>query len=1297
MAKRTIQRDPELLAHQQWLGYLQPVGLVVAPAAMQEAGWVVTRSGSELIERQERYREALEDLGANEDGDADDRVLGFSSIETLLVDHLGWSGDQIQSAPNLIEAYTRELSELGETLQPTALVPAASGEGVQLLVQELPLLAPLDQKFSGGDQHWRASSQERFERLLRETGIEAGLLFNGSQLRLVVAPKGESSGHLTFTLKDLADVSGRLMFSGLDLLLGQSHVFLDPDGYRLVDVLNKSRSYQTVVSNALADQVLAALWDLLRGFERADQLSQQQGTALLGDIPDTAPEQLYGGLITVLMRLVFLLYAEDEALMPTDAVYEQNYKVSSIFEQLQQDAAEFPDTMEQRFGAWAGLMSLCRLVFDGGGATADYLPARHGQLFDPEPYPWLETPLISDGVVHSVLSNLLVVSGERISYRALDVEQIGSVYEGIMGYEVQRVEGASIGLRSSGQGSKKQFTTTIDLTKLLLAPPKDRKKLVESLAQTGINSKSGNEISKAETIDELLACLESRIDNDLFAGPLLPGSLVFQPTEERRRSGSHYTPRSLTRPIAEKAIEPWLKTLGRKPSAEEVLRLRICDPAMGSGAFLVEMCRLLAELLTVAWNEDGLPSDFPAGEDPEVYARRIVAQRCLYGVDKNIFAVNLARLSLWLVSLSKDAPFTFVDHALKHGDSLVGLSTSEINAFIRKSEIIQGSLFASSREISPSVRAAARRDFLNDTRSDADDDRKRQLFNIQEKESSPLRFAGDLAICAYFDGKDAQARKTKEQTYSQLLFDSRESDDALLDAQSHVTRLQKKHGIAPFHWDLEFPEIFDRSSPGFDIFIGNPPFLGALRISETTGGPLYLSRLKQKVCEAKGHVDLCAFFFARAFSLLSQRGTLNMIATSAISTGDNKTALTSSVQSSGGKIYSATTEFTWPGSADVVVSIVHIAKNIAGIEERCSLILNGNKVSDISFALKEEVERAKPKKLYTNIGLCFQGTNIGGMGFVLSAEEANGMLKTGEYNGVIKPLVSGDSVNGFELDNDKRYVISFGSMSLLEAEKFPAALEIVKERVKPKRDQAKDHGPGLHGKKYWWQHTLRADPLYEAISQMDRCLVRSYVSTSHCLKFMPTRSLFNNSVAVFAFEDFASFAVLQSSFHGEWTSRYCSNLGKTIRYSVTEAFETFPFPEHYRESEVLLESGEAYYSLRASICNARSVGLTALYGLVNNPSIDDFDIVEMRSAIRYLDESVMLAYGFRDLSLKYGWAIPDSGEGENDKRLQYRLDESSRDSLIDLLWSLNKSLPGIDPESAVSSRSLKGKSKKKNS
>jgi len=385
MTCRTPTINPELKAHQEWLGYLQPVGLVVAPAAMVDAGWVVTRSGSELIERQERYREAIQGLSSasdcadpEPDADGDTRTLGFPQLQTLLVEHLGWSADQIQSEPALIESYSRHLPELGETLRPTALVPAALGEGIQLLLQALPSLAPLDQKGTSGEHLWRATSQERFERLLRETGVEAGLLFNGAQLRLVVAPKGESSGHLTFPLAELGEVGGRLMFAGLELLLGQSPVFLDPDGYRLTDVLKKSRSFQAVVSNALADQVLAALWDLLRGFQRADELSQRQDIELLADLPERDPQQLYGGLITVLMRLVFLLYAEDEALMPADAVYEQNYKLSGIFERLRQDAADYPDTMEQRFGAWAGLMSLCRLVYAGGGATTGYLPARKG-------------------------------------------------------------------------------------------------------------------------------------------------------------------------------------------------------------------------------------------------------------------------------------------------------------------------------------------------------------------------------------------------------------------------------------------------------------------------------------------------------------------------------------------------------------------------------------------------------------------------------------------------------------------------------------------------------------------------------------------------------------------------------------------------------------------------------------------------------------------------------------------------------------------------------------------------------
>ena len=190
MPRRPPTVDPELKAHQEWLGYLQPVGLVVAPAAMQDAGWVVTRSGSELIERQERYREALEALDSDQEGDPDDRRLGFSRIETLLVEHLGWSPDQIQSDPSQIEAFTRDLPELGETLAPSAVVPAASGDGIQLLLLELATGTALDQKVS----RWRASLEGHPPGALRAAAARNRRGSGPAVQRQPAAPGGGAQG-----------------------------------------------------------------------------------------------------------------------------------------------------------------------------------------------------------------------------------------------------------------------------------------------------------------------------------------------------------------------------------------------------------------------------------------------------------------------------------------------------------------------------------------------------------------------------------------------------------------------------------------------------------------------------------------------------------------------------------------------------------------------------------------------------------------------------------------------------------------------------------------------------------------------------------------------------------------------------------------------------------------------------------------------------------------------------------------------------------------------------------------------
>ena len=129
------------------------------------------------------------------------------------------------------------------------------------------------------------------------------------------------------------------------------------------------------------------------------------------------------------------------------------------------------------------------------------------------------------------------------------------------------------------------------------------------------------------------------------------------------------------------ALEPAFERIGDDARPEAVLDLKVCDPAMGSGAFLVEVCRALGERLVQAWTRwpETRPT-IPPDEDEHLHARRLVAQRCLYGVDKNPRAVDLARLSLWLATLARDHEFTFLDHALKSGDSLVGLRQAQITA-----------------------------------------------------------------------------------------------------------------------------------------------------------------------------------------------------------------------------------------------------------------------------------------------------------------------------------------------------------------------------------------------------------------------------------------------------------------------------------------------------------------------------------------------------------------------------------------------------------------------------------------
>ena len=925
-----MAQDLDIVRHQEWLGLLQPVGLVVSPPALVRAQAAIDRA--KLIDLQAQLQEVVSsEVISRHRSDPTAWIDNFPAFTEKV---LNWLPQDLVPVGDLPESLTVVLPSDGETLEPTYGVKDPDTHEWVLLIQELAPGTPLDEDDPAtvSGHGWKATCQAKFERLLKETGIPTGLLVNGTELRLVYAPSGESSGYLTFPVQAMVEVPGRLILGAFNLLLGADRLFNVPEEQRLNRLLLESRNHQAEVSTKLAGQVLDALWELLRGFQAADAAVNGK---LLQALAQSDPQHIYGGLITTLMRLVFLIYAEDEGLMPDEEVYQTSYAVSGLYVKLRQDAANYPDTMDQRYGAWARLLSLFRLVYKGGGPTQEYLPARHGQLFGLDEYPFLEgrpqgshydtygrveVPRIADGVIYRILDKLLILDGERLSYRALDVEQIGSVYEAIMGYEVKLASQLSIGVKP------KDIVINIDA--LRAEKPANRAKLLQDWAECKLTGKGATALKDAKTCEDIVVALGNRV-SARTPTPLPEGSLYLQPGEERRRTGSHYTPRKLTEPVVKTTLGPVLASLGSHPTPEQILELKVCDLAMGSAAFLVEACRQLAEKLVEAWSTHGYPADQPDDLEPLLYARRLVVQRCLYGVDKNPFAVNLARLSLWLVTLSKDQPFTFLDHALKCGDSLVGLTKEEITGFGKNTAYERQLILNFEQKIEQpiAVSIASRQQIqASDTRTDADAETKQNQLQEINRILEPGRLRARVAVASFFAGDNARKRQEKREEFAGKLSDYEQNQTDESDIRKISTRLENGlKTVHPFNWELEFPEVFDRPNPGFDAIIGNPPFAGK---NTTINGHLdgYVDWLKDIHPGSHGNADIVAHFFRRAFTIVRKGGTFGLIATNTIAQGDTRSTGLRFICNNGGIIYNATRRYRWPGLAAVVVSLVHIWK-----------------------------------------------------------------------------------------------------------------------------------------------------------------------------------------------------------------------------------------------------------------------------------------------------------------------------------------------------------------------------------
>ena len=1281
-----------------WLKHVRQEGLVVSKSALDEENLVPVKQTSD-----------------------DTRVFSENSSDfwQLATNVLNWPENRIQRGENLPAEAICKLTEMGVTLNVDAALAGKAGEPPRLLIKRIEKGSDPDCRISIGI--WSGITQQQaFERHLRDTGVEQGLLVTDHVLRLTYSPQGETPGFLEWPIDGMKTTAGREMLSGLKLLLGRNAIWGSIES-RLDGILKRSRENQNIVSTRLAGQVLGALYTLLRGFT-----TEVETNTRMRIVAEHQPEEFYEGLLSVLMRLVFMLYAEDRELMPSSdkdwarTIYEQGYAVRRLFADLEADAALYPDTMSDRYGAWGRLLGLFQLVHDGAGP--DFMHQRRGKLFDPETFPFLVGQFgdddepdilpVSDKCIYDVLHQLLILGGERLSYKTLDVEQIGSVYETIMGFTVTHTEGSSIALKS-GKGNIPAY---INLEAVLAKAPDKRKKYMVDMIDFKMSVAMNKLVKSALTVDDLLAALDRKIDERGSPGrrAVAAGTIILQPTDERRKTGSHYTPRSLTAPIVCEALKPVLAQLGEDATPDQVLELKVCDPAMGSGAFLVETCRVLGEQLEAAWTRhpELLPVD--ARSDPQIFARREVAKRCLYGVDKNHMATNLAKLSLWLVTLARNEDFSFLDHALKTGDSLVGLTFEQLRLFDWRT----GGTYPIFTQ-SHGNKVDATRGDRQRIRSAPDNvtfEQQRQRLDEANRNIADVRLAGDAVVAVFFSEAKTKTRQAVMDNFK-VQFGQKDGQCAAQQLRSDL--LNGNHPITPFHWDIEFPEVFTGNNPGFDSIVGNPPFAGKDTISNgsRTGFSDWLKIISP---DAHGNADLSAHFFRRAFVLLRKGGTMGLIATNTIGQGDTReSGLRYLLQEKKGMIYNARRRVKWPGDAAVVVSTVHISKEPT---VNVPAMLDDRSVSRISAFVREGDFDDRPSVLHTNKSIAFQGSVILGMGFTFDnknavkgkatpLDEMHRLINHHPDNSiVIRPYLGGQEINTHPQHSNHRYVIDFGNMPLrrdpdlfgwlsAEIEKrrewmhsgvvpndyldpvasdWPDLLSIVKEKVKPERLGNKNKTVKAHP---WWKHWSSRVTLAKRTKTLNKVCILSRVSNNIGIGIVENKFLFADSTVVFAFSTFAPFAILQSRIHEVWVRVFSSSMKDDLRYAPSDCFVTFPFPLSIKGDEGSETAGRTYHDFRSNLMINTDMGMTACYNRFHNPLDQKPDITELRRLHAEMDDAVLRAYGWDDLAdmaldTSSGGAAPrflhQTDEPEFVYQKRYHWPAWFRDNVLARLLELNR-------------------------
>ncbi len=718
---------------------------------------------------------------------------------------------------------------------------------------------PLSKKQKGGGASFEAQNPSwQIDYYVRATGLEWGILSNGRLWRLVYKDTSQRlSIHYEVDLVDLLSRGDAGAVRYFTLFFRQAAFRPDAQGHVFLrDALDSSMAYAVDLEEDLEANVYQALERLMQGF--LDLPANGLGADDL--------RQIYENSLYLLYRLLFILYGETRGLLPMNRdSYRDNYSLDLI----KREIAELrtpPVPMTTIY--WGRLKQLFQIINGDNVALNRHLgvPRYNGRLFDPEQHPFSERYAVGDrALVEAIdlLSRRTTEAGrESVDYRTLGVRHLGSIYEGLLEYQPRYATEPMIAIRD---GKSERWVVEADLERPLGSGKTPRVVDSREAGQVYLQTDRG----------------------------------------ERKATGSYYTPQYIVEYIVENTLGPLVeeatervreRTKGVKGKAaraaaeqsliDEILSLKVLDPAMGSGHFLVEA----TEYMALALATDPYVETEVSVEEDLLYWKRRVVERCIYGVDKNPLAVELAKLSLWLATVAADKPLSFLDHHLQCGDSLIGARVADLGwsppVVLSKKAQKQleqqkaGQMNMFEYLLSQQLPVVMGR-ILEITEVESD-----SYETVQAKEATdqavrelkaPFQAVANLWVSAYFGNEFTQG------DYDEAVGLIARRDELLaLPAVGQAQEMVDDRDF--FHWELAFPEVFYdrhgqplRDRAGFDAVMGNPPYVDSEEMSRSQ------PELREYCTDvghwkaASGNWDLFVVFIELGVRLIRRFGRSGMI------------------------------------------------------------------------------------------------------------------------------------------------------------------------------------------------------------------------------------------------------------------------------------------------------------------------------------------------------------------------------------------------------------------------------------